>query len=814
MRVVEQLVQDARYAMRSMRRAPGFTAVAVLTLALGTGANTAIFSVLYGVWLSPAKYAHADRLVDLSMQQLSGRRFTGGTSYANLADWKAQTTAIEAFGAHRYAHQVNVTGSEGAEEVAGHGVSANLFGLLGASPAVGHPMESGADRSGGPRQALIGYTWWQRRFGGDAAVVGRQIQVDDEAFTVVGVMPRGFEFPPMGSAAFRPVIWTSLNLPVEQERARDSHSLDVVARLKAGSSIRQAQAELDTIVARLASAYPAEDGGWGIKVTQLTEGRALEAVRPALLLVMAAAALVLLIACANIANLLLSRAAARQRELSVRMAIGASRLRIVRQLMTESLLLALLGAVGGFLLAIWGSRLLVGLLSTSGNVLDIGVSPDLRLLAFTMAVAVLTALLFGLAPAIRATRGGLNRALKENERGAAKGSTRLHFGKALVSGQVALSFVLLLGAGLFLGTLRNFLSIDPGFSRHNVLLVSATLPNASQPAERTRMYREILDRLQGMPGVVSAASSVLTPIQPAGWANMIQPQGFISKSRGDSLLFLNRVSADYFQTMRTPVRMGRAFDSRDDLTAPPAMVINESAAHHFFGAANPLGKTIGMTTRGGSDLYQVIGVVKDTKYNRLNEEQRNIGFLAAAQDSTPQPSLNYSLRSDGPVEALIPSVRAAFSGVNRDIALEFRNLETQVNESLLRPRMVALLSTVFGSLALLLAMVGLYGITNYAVAQRKGEIGIRLALGAQPRSVIWLMLRDTAVLVVAGVAVGLAASLAAGRLVASLLYGVKFNDPVELAGAALTLAAAIALAAYLPARRAAQGDPMAALRQE
>lgn len=280
------------------------------------------------------------------------------------------------------------------------------------------------------------------------------------------------------------------------------------------------------------------------------------------------------------------------------------------------------------------------------------------------------------------------------------------------------------------------------------------------------------------------------------------------------MLFLNRVSEHYFETMRTPVLAGRAFDSRDDLTAPLAIVINESAARHFFGGANPIGKTIAMKERTGTDLYRVIGVAKDAKYNRLNEPQRHIGYLAAAQDTGPSPSLNYSVRGQGRVDALIPSVRAAFSGVNRDIALEFRDLETQVNESLLRPRMVALLSTIFGSLALLLAIVGLYGITNYAVAQRRSEIGIRIALGAQPRSVIWLMLRDVAILAVAGVALGLAGSLAAGHLVVSLLFGVRFNDPMQLAGAGLTLAVAIALAAYLPARRAAQGDPMAALRQE
>jgi predicted permease len=433
-------------------------------------------------------------------------------------------------------------------------------------------------------------------------------------------------------------------------------------------------------------------------------------------------------------------------------------------------------------------------------------------LAFTIGAAVLTAILFGFAPALRATRVELNQVMKENTRTVLPASGRFNLGNALVAGQVALSLVLLVAAGLFLGTLRNLWAVDPGFTRHNILVITADTEQAAVPeARRAANYREILDRLRALPGVAAAASSLLTPISPEGWAQTVKPDGIAPKSPRDALMFFNRVSPGYFATLRTPLLLGRDFSGHDGIDAPKAIIVNEAAARQFFRSANPIGKTIGIDE---NDLYQIVGLVKDTKYNRIDEQDRAIGYLSAGQDAHPAPRFRFTLRSEVPVETLIPAARAAIAGVNRGISLEFRNLETQVGESLLQPRTVALLSTVFGSLALLLAMVGLYGITSYAVTRRKGEIAIRMALGAPRDSVVWLMLRDVMLLLTIGMAAGLAASLAAGRLVASLLYGVRPRDPLQLAAAVLILAFATAIAAYVPARRASRLNPMAALREE
>jgi predicted permease len=463
---------------------------------------------------------------------------------------------------------------------------------------------------------------------------------------------------------------------------------------------------------------------------------------------------------------------------------------------------------------------LLRLLSTSNSELQLDLAPDLHLLAFTAGVAMLTGILFGLAPALRATRAAPNQVLKENARGTLAGSTRFTLGKALVTSQVALSLTLLVGAGLFLGTFRNLLTLDPGFNRHNVLLVRAGLPETHIPkAMRGPLFDKILAALHDLHGVRSAANSTLTPIGHMLWNESVHPEGYQAKPvEDDTLLYFNRVSSNYFETLGTPMLMGRDFSIRDTPASPKVMIIAESAARRFWGTANPIGKTISMGRNGPpppqQDVYEVIGLVKDTKYGELKEQTLNTAYVPFSQDLEPRPETNYELRYDGPADALMPSVRAAIGSVNPDVSLEFRSLEVQVNDSLVQPRIVALLGSFFGFLALLLAMIGLYGVLSYTATQRRGEIGIRMALGAAQSSVIWLILRDVLIMLAIGLLLGAAASLAAGRLVSSLLFGMKPTDPMTLALAAAVLGICAAFAGYLPARRASRMDPMAALRDE
>ncbi|MBC7926610.1 MAG: ABC transporter permease [Bryobacteraceae bacterium] len=831
---VDTLVQDLRYGCRALSDQPGFTATAVLSLALGIGANTAIFGVINAVMLRSLPVEDPQALVQL-------RLGTGGDDEVSTPIWEQIRDNQQAFsGVLAYSpDRFNLADSGQVQYAQGMWVSGDFFRVLGVPALAGRAFTPADDRWGGGSDgavAVISHSFWKSHWNGNPDVIGKVLRLNRQSFVVVGVTPpwftglnvdRGFDVAiPIGCQP----IFRDGN---EQVDEAFHWWLRVVGRLGPGSTLKLAEQQMHAIGPQilLPSLPPGQNAkekaeylnarislqpaGLGFSQTRVQY-------RFALYTLMSIVGAVLLIACANIANLLLARGSARQRELSVRMAIGASRGRVVRQLMTESLLLSGMGAGVGLLFAMWGSRVLLQLLSTARNPVDIPISPDIRLLAFTTLVAGLTALLFGLAPALRSTRFGLNAVLKENQRGTVSATSLFTGGNLLVVGQIALSVVLLAGAGLFINTLRNLLSVDTGFDRRNVLLMNAGLPQDTTPQQRMQTYRTTLSRLQEIPGVISAASSVLTPISPEGWAQPVYPDGVTGESPRDTLAFLNRVSTGYFRTMRTPLIAGREFQQRDTLHAPRVVLINETTARDFFGDVNPLGRTIGMDKPGDvanpgkmpQELYQVIGVVKDTKYNRIDEKPRRIVYLAGEQDPQPGSSLRFLMLAATPAEALVPAIHAALSEGGQNISLEFRTLEAQVNDSLLQPGLVAILSSVFGAVALLLAMLGLYGITAYSVTRRKNEIGLRIALGARPQAVVWLILRDVAILLAVGLVAGSAASVAAGRVVSSLLYGIPPNATGPLVTAALILAVSAAIAASVPAGRAARLDPMTALREE
>jgi len=822
---LETLAQDIRYALRTLREHPGFAATAILSLALGIGANTAIFSILNAVMLRSLPVADPQQLVQVDSPQ-GGGYFTNPI-WEQVRDHQQAFSGVLAFGGDRFDLV------EGGESHFAEGVwaSGDFFRVLGVPAIRGRVFTTSDDVHGGGHAgpvAVISESFWKGHFAGDPDIIGKTIRLNRHPFTIVGVTPPWFtgldvdtHYDVAIPIGCEPILHTDRSALNE----RSWWWLRILGRLLPGETPQQAQAKMQALAPEVNRAtLPNWDAAGQRRYLQRSFTLRPAATgfsatgheyRKALFTVMAVVGLVLLIACANIANLLLARAAARQREISIRMAIGASRRRVVRQLMSESLVLSALGALGGLLFAIWGSRVLVHLLSRTGQDLELNVAPDFTVLAFTTGVALLTGLLFGLAPALRSTSVSPNNALKEHARGTVGG--RFALGRVLVTGQVALSLVLLVGAGLFLGTMRNLLSTDLGFDRHHMLLVRADMMEANVPQkQRPRMYSEIVERLRTIPGVSSAASSVMVPISGWTWNELVDPQGYSPKTKEDTLVYFNRVSPGYFETMRMQLLLGRDFSPHDDAGAQLVMIISESAARRFFGNSNPIGKTIGVDRPepGKKDIYQVIGVVKDIKYERVDEQQLLTAYVASMQDTEPWPEEVFEVRAGGAANALIPAVRSTIGQVDRRISLEFRNLETQVSESLLQPRMVAWLSAFFGGLALLLAMIGLYGVTAYGVARRQGEIGIRMALGAQPGSVVWLILREVAVMLVVGSAVGLAASLAAGRLVASLLYGLKPYDAAPLAIAALVLAIAVGIAAYLPARSAARLDPMAALREE
>ena len=819
----DAILQDLRYAIRALRSSPGFAAVAILSLALGIGANTAIFSLIDSVILKTLPVSHPEQLLQVTMEKNSS--FTNPI-WEQLRDHQDVFSGIFAYGGGRF----NLAAGGEARYAQGNFVAGQFFDTLGLHAVLGRTLSMADDKRGCAGTAVLSYDFWQKEYGARADVVGKSISLDNHPFEILGVVQPGFTGVEVGSAK-------DVYVPICSERiihGENSNMLDqrsawwlrVIGRPKPGVSASQAEARLKTLAPSVFEATvppnwkPDMQGNYRKRTFDVqTASNGLSNIRrqyqQALMVLMAIVGVVLLIACANVANLLLARSAARQREIAIRMALGSGRARLIRQLLTESMVLSLTGAALGILFAQWGTRLLVRLLSTGPNQVSLDLTIDLPVLSFTMGVAILTGLLFGLAPAWRGTRVNPQSAMKANARGVIEGS-RFGLGKALVVLQVALSLVLVVGAGLMVSTFLKLNSLDAGFEREHILLVSVDLRNGNYPpARRGAVFYEMLQHLRALPGVRSASASNMTPISGSFWNENLHIEGYTSKGYDDTFVLFNEVSPGFFETLGTALIAGRDFNAHDTPESPKVAVINETAAKRYFAGQSPLGRRY-RAEEGNKmgDLVEIIGVVRDTKYGTLREKIQPTAFVAASQNAQPRQSMTFELRAAGTPASLISAVKPAIAEVNRDVSLQFKSFAVQVDESLARERLLATLSGFFGALALLLAMIGLYGVMSYNVARRRNEIGIRMALGAEQSRVLRMVLREVAILIGAGLAIGLGAAIGTTRFVESFLYGMKANDPWTLTLAACVLALVAALAGFLPARRASRLDPMAALREE
>ena len=820
---MEILIKDIRYGFRMLFKTPGLTAAAIVSLALGIGANTAIFSLIDTVLLKSLPVAQPEQLYFI--QNVGPRRPSGGAPpypcFERLRDQNQSFNGLAAFTSLDL--RVRIDGER--EEVNGQFVSGNYFALLGINPLLGRvlsPMDDSVPEKGGPDgyAAVISHNYWTRRFGRNPAVVGKIVQIGNDAVTIVGVTPAEFY-------GLTPGTDVDISLPIMFQGAsqladKNTWWFKAVGRLKPGASVEHAQAELDTIFQPFmnettVSAEARRDNFARIELAPAGQG--LDTLRQQfsrpLQTLMVIVALVLLIACVNVANLLLARAVGRRKEFAVRLALGAGRLRLLRQVLTESLLLVSLGGVLGLLFAVWGASFLTSFFAGGSDRLSINWSLDYRVMSFTAGVSLLTGLFFGLAPALQAMRTDATPALKDSA--GTSTLSRSRFGKTLVAAQVALSLLLLVGAGLFLRTLHNLKNVDAGFRRDGVVTMRLNpAVTVNQGAQLVNLWSEIVTRVQRLPAVRSASLSTLTPLDGNDRGVRVDVAGFTPGSEQDKDVRLNQVSPEFFQTFGIGLLQGRAFADTDNESAPKVAILNETAARFYFSGRNPVGGLLSFKRRSKPPVqYQVVGVVRDSRYLNLRESDTRLVYLARLQALDQLGRLTLAVRGEGPPVNLVNAVRNELRATGADILLtDIVTLNEQIDQSLLQERLVATLSLFFGLVALLLAGTGLYGVMAYNVARRRREIGIRMALGAQRGNVIGMVLKEVALVVFIGVAIGLGVSLATTRFISSLLFGLAPNDPVTVIFAAIVLMGAAALAGYLPARRATKVDPLEALRYE
>jgi putative ABC transport system permease protein len=816
--LVETLIQDIRYGLRMLAKNPGFTAVAVLTLALGIGANTAIFTVVNAVILRPPPFPNPEQLVTVFERDLKKGYDQNAPAGANYLDWRAQNNVFSQMAAYG-GGQVNVTGDQRPERVAGAAVTANLFPLLGIAPLLGRTFVSEEGQPGNDQVVILSYGLWQERFGGRSDIVGGSITVNGRACTVIGVMPPGFVFPGDTGTVQRiytwpPArLWVPLALDAKTWAVRSDHYLSVIARLKPNVTMEQATSEMDAIEQRLVKQYPNEFIGSEVLLVPLSTQIA-SGLEPVLLVLLGAVAFVLLIACANVANLLLARAAQRKKEIAVRTALGASRLRVIRQLIVESLLLGISGGALGVLLAGWGLKLLKVVVPENFPRVEY-VRVDGWVLGFTTVVAFVTAIIFGLAPALQTSRTDLTESLKEGGRGSAEGLGHSRLRGLLVVSEIALSLVLLAGAGLMIRSFSRLENTSLGFNPDHVLTMELSLPESKyrQGEQRKVTIQQIMDRLEVLPGVKSASATTLLPLAGGNFNSAIEIEGEELKTPGQSpSTEVRAVTPQYFKTMGIPLEQGRFITSQDTNSSPQVLLINQTLARTWLPHENPIGRRATLGWSGFSG--QIVGVVGDTKEFGVDAEVREEVYIPYSQAPFRQ-ALALALRTTSDPVQLAHAAHGAILDADPDLPVSnVRTMEQVVSGSISQPRFRAVLLGLFAGLALALAGIGIYSVISYSVAGRTHDIGIRMAIGAEQSEVLKLVFKQSLALILAGTVSGLALAFVLTRLVASWLYQIRSNDPVTFVGVVLLLFFVGLLATYIPARRATKVDPMVALRHE
>jgi putative ABC transport system permease protein len=827
------LLRDLRHAFRLLRLSPGFTVVAVLTLALGIGANTAIFQLIDSIRLRTVPVQNPEQLgtVRIADRHWGSGQFSGQYSQLSFPMWEQIRKRQEGFSeiAAWTGQEFNLANGGEVHYAKGLRVTGDFFHVLGVQPILGRLINPEDDQPGcGTSAADISYAFWQRNYGGDPSVVGKRLTLDGNSFQILGVTPPGFIGISVGDTfdvAIPVCVEPILSPRNNRLTLRHAWWLASIGRLKPGWTIQRANAQINAVTPAILQetipttydseatkkyleyklgAFSASTGFSGLREDSETP----------LWLLLGISGLVLLIACANLANLMLARAGARERQITIRRALGATRWRMIRELLSESLLLALAGSVCGLFLAFAVSHMLVAFISTQQNQISLDLGMDWRVLAFTTALAVLTTVSFGLAPAIRATRAEPASLLQSGSRGSTGGRERFSLRRILVVSQVALSVVLLMGALLFVRSLRNLTTLNVGFLQTGILVTTVDFDRLHLPEERYTEYkRELVKHVQAMPGVESAADAMLVPFGGSTWNDEVLNEG--SDADAGSA-WMNYLGPGYFHTIGTQLLAGRDFDDRDTATSVKVAIVNQAFVQKILKGADPLGKRFRIHEPPGKPrpLYEIVGLTKDNKFQDMHEEFLPFMYFPATQQEKPSPDDQILIRSSLPLASLMASMKQTIGDVNPGIDLDFKIFKTRIHDSLLQDQLMATLSGFFGFLAALLAAIGLYGVISYMVVQRTKEIGIRMAIGAERVDVLGLILREAGLLTVTGLVIGAGLALGAAQAAKSLLYGLKPRDPLTLVAAVVVLSAVAAFASFWPAYRASKLDPLIALRYE